>query len=328
MPGGRAVRVLAGGAAFVLVAGCLPVTVERLLGGTGDARRALLAALVPWTLPVLLLAVVLVLVAHGRRPAPLRTALAAVPVLVLLVHAVWVGPSVLPNGGPDGGTSLRVLALNLEFGEADAEQVVDVVRREEVDVLVALELTPESVRALQRAGLEDVLDAAVLAPDRRAAGSGVWARVPLEPVDELPGTLFRTPRAWAVLPDGGRVLVTAAHPHPPLDATGWERDLGLLTAAVRAGAGEPQVVAGDFNATRDHEPFRRLLAAGLKDVADVAGATAWPGMTWPADRAFPPVMRLDHVLMSPRLGATDVGTVRVDGTDHLGVLATVVVPPS
>jgi endonuclease/exonuclease/phosphatase (EEP) superfamily protein YafD len=46
----------------------------------------------------------------------------------------------------------------------------------------------------------------------------------------------------------------------------------------------PQVVAGDLNATRDHAPFRRLLDAGLVDAADAQGWSAWPGMTWPADR--------------------------------------------
>jgi hypothetical protein len=68
--------------------------------------------------------------------------------------------------------------------------------------------------------------------------------------------------------------------------------------ALRQTIGETsgaQVVTGDLNATRDHGPFRHLLDAGLTDAADAQGSRAWPGMTWPADRAFPPVMRLDHV---------------------------------
>jgi endonuclease/exonuclease/phosphatase (EEP) superfamily protein YafD len=81
----------------------------------------------------------------------------------------------------------------------------------------------------------------------------------------------------------------------------------------------PQIVAGDFNATRDHEPFRQLLDAGLVDAADARGWTAWPGMTWPANRAFPPVMRLDHVLVSG-FGVQDVSVVEIPDTDHRAVI--------
>jgi hypothetical protein len=44
------------------------------------------------------------------------------------------------------------------------------------------------------------------------------------------------------------------------------------------------VVAGDFNASRDHRPFRDLLAAGFRDYADSSPHRSWPGFTWPASR--------------------------------------------
>ena len=73
---------------------------------------------------------------------------------------------------------------------------------------------------------------------------------------------------------------------------------------------------GDFNASRDHQPFRELLAAGFVDCADAARHRTWPGFTWPTswdlysdrenqrfpDRRAPALMRLDHVLVS-RAGA-------------------------
>ncbi len=342
-------RALAGLTAAGLWIGCLPTTVERLRGGTGGPYQALLAALVPWTLPVLSLAVGLALVARGRRPlrprpegrrrrSPLSAVLVAVPVVSLVLHGVWVAPSVLPDLGrrsasaaPAGGESLgsqrlRVLALNLEYGEADAATVVDVVRRERISVLLAVELTPQAVTRLRLAGLEGLLPSAVLAPSGGAAGSGIWSRYPMTPLDPVGGTTFRAPRARLALSPGRTVVVTAAHPSPPLEAVRWQRDHALITDAVRSLGAEPQVVGGDFNATRDHGPFRALLDAGLVDAADVAGVTggAWPGLTWPADRPFPPVMRLDHVLVSAAgLGASDAATVTVPGTDHRGVLTTV-----
>lgn len=323
-------RGFLGVVAVALAVGCLPSTAARLQGGTGSPYVALLAALVPLTLPVLLLSLGLGAVAvrvhrwrswaGGRRARALAV---AVPAVLLAVHGAWTAPSLLP--GPSAATGadrVRVLALNLEFGEADAAQVVDVVRRERVDVLAAVELTPDAVERLRAAGLETVLPHADLLAEPGASGSGLWSRHPLTPRDPVQGTQFRTPRAEVALPSGP-VVVTAAHPSPPTSPDLAVADLRLLCAAV-LGVGGPQIVAGDFNATRDVAPFRALLGAGLADAADEVGlfGGAWPGLTWPADRSFPPVMRLDHVLVTPSaFGVEAVRTVTVEGTDHRGVLA-------
>ena len=98
------------------------------------------------------------------------------------------------------------------------------------------------------------------------------------------------------------------------------------------------MLLGDFNASRDHQPFRDLLAAGFADCADVAQHRTWPGFTWPTswdlysdrdsprfpDRRAPALMRLDHVLVS-RAGNTvrEARPVRVAGTDHHAVLAVI-----
>ena len=318
-----------------LAAGCVPSTLARLQGGTGSEYLALLAALVPLTLPVLLVALALALVAvraHRWRTwttrRRTRALVVALPLVLLAVHGGWTLPSLLsgssvfaPPGPAAGSTGVRVLALNLEFGQADAAQVVDVVRREQVDVLAAVELTPDAVDRLRAAGLETLLPQSQLLAEPGADGSGLWSRFPLTGLDPVPGTRFRTPQARLALPTGP-VVVTVAHPSPPTSPDLAVADLRTLGGAVADGS--PRIVAGDFNATRDIAPFRALLGAGLADAADQVGlfGGAWPGLTWPADLPIPPVMRLDHVLVSPR--HFEVGTVRtvsVDGTDHRGVLA-------
>ena len=87
--------------------------------------------------------------------------------------------------------------------------------------------------------------------------------------------------------------------------------------------GGPHVVAGDFNATRDHRPFRELLAAGFADCADVSQNRSWPGFAWPAEGRALPVMRLDHVLVSRTATVPMTRTIRVPRTDHHGVLAAI-----
>jgi endonuclease/exonuclease/phosphatase family metal-dependent hydrolase len=112
----------------------------------------------------------------------------------------------------------------------------------------------------------------------------------------------------------------------------WREDLRALADAARAEPG-PQVLLGDYNAGRDHAPFRRVLAAGLSDAADLTVRSPWSGMTWPVGLGprgrspVGPVIRLDHVLVdSGSIGVRSCEPVDVPGTDHLGVLAELVLP--
>jgi endonuclease/exonuclease/phosphatase (EEP) superfamily protein YafD len=171
-----------------------------------------------------------------------------------------------------------------------------------------------------------VLPHSVLSPASGAAGTGLWTRLPTTELTPVSTTGFAMPRVRVDLPDETSVTVTAAHPFPPHHDAGiarWRTDMRGLHRAVEQTRGL-QVVAGDFNATRDHAPFRRLLDAGVVDAADAEGLTAWPGMTWPADRPFPPVLRLDHVLASREFAVPDVTVVRLPGSDHRAVVANLV----
>jgi len=81
------------------------------------------------------------------------------------------------------------------------------------------------------------------------------------------------------------------------------------------------VVAGDFNASRDHRPFRDLLVAGFRDCADFSQSRSWPGFTWPATGRSLAVMRLDHVLVSRTATVRMTRAMRVARSDHHDVLA-------
>jgi endonuclease/exonuclease/phosphatase (EEP) superfamily protein YafD len=94
----------------------------------------------------------------------------------------------------------------------------------------------------------------------------------------------------------------------------WRREIDALRAEVKR-ATLPVVMAGDFNATRDHRPFRRLLDAGVRDAHDVVGAGWTP--TWKANSLLlPPVLRIDHVLASPAFAVTGYRAGADIGSDH------------
>lgn len=296
----------------------LPFLVARGAGGQPPNPGPKLAALAP----------------VGIVPAVAGVAVAAVSswwlALVLAVPALilvaWQCPPLRSGGGTGrghpAGPVLRVLTLNVKGGGADAEAITASVAALEVDILAVQELTAGLVQRLALSGLDDILPQSHLEPREGSRGTGLWARWPLTPLPPVAGALAATPRARIDPPGGLPVTVTAVHPVAPVadQEHRWRQELGLIQAAL-AGTTGPQLAAGDFNASRDHRAFRAVLRSGFVDCADAARERAWPGLTWPADRRFPPLMRLDHVL-APRGGVFvhEARTVRVPGTDHLGVL--------
>jgi endonuclease/exonuclease/phosphatase (EEP) superfamily protein YafD len=223
------------------------------------------------------------------------------------------------------GPELRILTLNALFGAADPVATVDAIRRLTIDVLAVQELTPGLVRGLARAGLGELLPSMHLEPDTGAAGAGLWSRWELTPLPPAAGLLFVAPSARIMVADR-TIILRAVHPVAPIMGRQghWHRDLGRLREAMTAAQADgPQIVAGDFNASRDHRPFREILAAGFADSADIARRRPWPGFTWPADRRWPPLMRLDHILVSPGITVSETRTVKIPGTDHRAVLAVV-----
>lgn len=96
-----------------------------------------------------------------------------------------VGPAVVvtPRGQPDeqvtaNGPTVRVLALNMYFGQADARAIVDLVRLHRIDVLALSEFGPSAASALAEAGLPELLPYRVFSPARAAVGSGIASRYP------------------------------------------------------------------------------------------------------------------------------------------------------
>jgi endonuclease/exonuclease/phosphatase (EEP) superfamily protein YafD len=315
--------------AVALTVVAIPPLAARAAGGVPPDPYPRLAALAPlatlvafagvavaaatsWWLALLLAIPAIALLAWQLPPAR-RAGGAAAPV-----------PGQVPDTAPDAPT-LRVLSLNVLGGSADAATVVQAVQRHRVDVLVVQELTPGMAHRLADAGINTLLPHSHLDPRPMARGTGLWARWPLAPQPPVPGMVAAAPRALIEPVDNWPVTVTGVHPKAPMrrNVLRWQQELAAIRSTLASSEGQ-QIVAGDFNASRDHRPFRDLLAAGFLDCADAARRRPWPGFTWPAGRWIPSVMRLDHVLVSG--GSATVSesrVIRVPGTDHRGVLAVI-----
>ncbi len=258
--------------------------------------------------------------------------------LALLLRRWWTGVvvsllaigllvSLLPRAIPAeqpvaAGPTLRVLAVNLYYGQADAGRLAELVRTHRVDVLSLLELTPEAVPHLAEAGLFASLPHRVLRPRRSGAGSGLVSRYPLRELGLAKPSLLAQPSARVTLPGGSRVEVVAVHPVPPTYSyQDWQDALAGLPAADPAAAA--RILAGDFNATLDHAAFRRLLGTGYRDAGEETGSGLEP--TWP-EGLFPPPVTIDHVLADQRLAVRDYRVFDVPGTDHDAVYTRLQLP--
>jgi endonuclease/exonuclease/phosphatase family metal-dependent hydrolase len=89
------------------------------------------------------------------------------------------------------------------------------------------------------------------------------------------------------------------HEHPTA-----RRESARLLADRFADDPLPTLLAGDFNATPDDEPYRIVSEAGLRDAREIAADPHGPETTFNDFEAAQPDKRIDHVLVS---GDIDIG---------------------
>jgi endonuclease/exonuclease/phosphatase (EEP) superfamily protein YafD len=245
--------------------------------------------------------------------------------LVIAFHLLSVVPEILPGNpeqAPAGAARIRLLTSNLRYDNNQAGRLGAQITDQHPDIVVLAEVSPLTLDRVRSSGALGGYPYRAVYPADGAFGAAVFSRFPLsEPA---------APRVDGVLPlrvtvtvdDRRRFVLYAVHTISPTRsdyARRWRREIDALRTEVKR-ATLPVVMAGDFNATRDHRPFRRLLDAGMRDAHDVVGAGWTP--TWKANSLLlPPVLRIDHVLASPAFAVTGYRVGAEIGSDHKPVLA-------
>lgn len=301
---------------------CSLVSGSRLVGGWSRTPIPQLAAFAPWAILGWILVLLLLLSA--------RWWWVAVVVLALLaVQATWVLPTRgagAAAGARPGVVAVQVMTINVYEGAADLEEILRLVDQNDVDLLAIQEAYPETVEQLS-AVLKATLPHVLPSDPAYPAGTIIWSRWPLTSLGPSLGVGGEISRSLLQVPGAIPVTVTGVHTISPgrgrIDR--WNRDLQSLVQASKQTTGA-QLMLGDFNATRDHQPFRQLIETGLVDAAESVRMPPWQGVTWPANkRRLPVLVRLDHVLVTPTsIGVQGVRVVAVPGTDHCAVLADLV----
>ncbi len=304
--------------------GALAVGLRARRPGLTAVAGAVVAAHVAWTLPEL----------RGRR----RTGAVAGPgggggVLACTnreigdsAQASWrgrgrrgpaPGPGLAGAGGA-GGARFRLVTSNVRAHSPDSTALGEELAALDADVLLLQELSIERLTDIKAAGAFDRYPYSFVDARPGSFGSGIWSKFPLEGGEGFePGG---PPRSRATIDVGGtKVRVFNVHAKAPVRRRWigmWKSHLAALegefTAAFAQG---PVILAGDFNSTLGHEPFRRLLAAGLRDAHVDVGR--WLARTWPR----PSLFRIDHVLLSEGVEAVSVREGVGRSSDHRPVVA-------
>ncbi len=293
-------------------------------------RVAMVAAFIPVGMVAWSLALVLFLAA-GRGWGRL---VALVAVAGLALQLTWVSGYLPARTLATGPVGTSLFTLNARCDSKGREDLARVLGERGPGVVVIVG-APERVREhLDESGVLDGHPYRAYFPMDHlpSCGTAVYARVPVEEVADSP-----VPAVRLEVEGGPVVLVPADVPGPQDGVVAWEQEIAALgeAAAGQVAAGWPVIVAGDFNAVREHLPFRRLVdgglvrgepaggesaGAGLVNAAEAAGGGWMP--TYRADRPpWPPVLEIDHVLVSGGVEVGSIETVRVGGHAHLALLA-------
>ena len=293
-----------------------------------SSRIIQLVAFIPLGLLPALVLLVAALVAGAksrRRSRIVAWMLATVGMVATVLHLVWLAPLYV-GGAPAAspGPALVVMTQNFEYGDAAA--LAREVRTQSVEVLVVCDLNPAQRDALRATTIPRDL------PYLSEIGSGgtiVHSKYPMSNTVRIAAG-SRSLRVST--PQLGVVTLIALHPTPPYLGADWTRDYGQIVSYLRerapAAVDLPTVIAGDFNATLDHAPVRRIEGLGFTD--SVVQTNGGFGPTWPAADsvrklgvAIPPLVQIDHVMVSAGLVSSASRTVAVPGADHLGVIVQV-----
>jgi endonuclease/exonuclease/phosphatase (EEP) superfamily protein YafD len=334
-------RVRSGALLLLLLypAALLLLMAQQILRPQSSGMLAVAQVFAPW-----LFAPLLPLIPFGffRGTAALRTGL-AICALVFALRFINLPRFSQPDAG-SGAIPLTALNWNLGLGteQAQIERARAILLDRPADIVVLEEAYWRWIEG----------DAALTAiyPYRRAlyynaeTGLVLLSAYPIS-ADDIPAAQNEAsnhPRQIVARLDinGTLLNLVITHPPPPsvrlngcrlicYDTADRDAHITQLRAVIDPllGSGEPLLVLGDFNTTRQ-EPTYRQLSAGLSEAQDAAGSGA--GLSWPLDNGTEvvpplltrllPLIRIDHQFSNDRITPLDA---TVDctrrGSDHCAV---------
>ena len=222
----------------------------------------------------------------------------------LVVHGTrWASPRRRGGALPAGEPVLRILVANVLAANRRPRLLLDLVAREEPDVVAVMELTHAWRGAL--GPLRQSHPYHLELPRQDSFGIALYSRLPLSDARRDALGSGEVPAITAAFPGLGTLWLV--HTLPPLSRRmARERDAQLADVAQRLTAADA-IVVGDLNCTQWSGRF--------------PGSTrGWPTGTWPASLPDPLRLPIDHGLTGRGLQVVERRALPSIGSDHRPVL--------
>lgn len=297
------------------------LAMSQAIGVTG---LALVFALQAFTPLVVLGGVVLALVALVLRMWPAVLVNIAAVAGLITVLAPLIGSAEPPSIDP-AAPRLTVAVANIYYDNPTIDATATTLLELDADVLGIVEYNPKAAAAFEAQGVNVRYPYRSAMPRDDRTGVVLFSRLPI--IESVVAPIGHQLGIIATIDVRGvPTRVMLVHPVPAAshgDVGLWSDDLATI-GRTAAASDLPTIVMGDFNASRWHPAFRHMLDWGLNDVHEQLGK-GW-SRSWPANRFFPPFVRIDHALVRGGAVGVDIRDVQVPGSDHRGFMATIAVP--
>lgn len=280
-----------------------------------------------WTLPGVVLVVAAAAARRWRTVAVL-----AVPALVWL----WCyGTLFLSMGFAPTAPDLRLASYNTYLNAPSIASITALADDAQPDIMLLQEVFPARQAQLE-SSLADRYPHQQTTQSPGVGGVAVLSRFPIievRPVS-MAAAGARETAVVVVDVDGQALQVVSVHLTSPCPSCGasmterleleGERRPAEMAAVLRAlDPNVPAVVGGDLNSTERSEPYRLLAKVGFEDPHRAVGSG--PGFTWPNDRLWFPVLRIDWVLTRGLVGV-DAWVGEGGASDHRPVVVDLAFP--
>lgn len=232
------------------------------------------------------------------------------------------------NREAKSNANIRVMTLNCRYGHANAEQIIDIAKKYNVDTLLLQEVSETLVKKLFERDIDKLFTTHQIGEKSDNDNGGFNAIFTKYSAQKSLGKSIKFNAANIPLIttkiDNITVNFASAHTKSPMrGCAAWSEGILSLSNICEIEKDENSkiltVIAGDFNSIFDHPSFRKLLKSGLRDTAIELGMRL---RTWPAWLRWPNIT-LDHVLFKsnncfakPQFHKSIV----IDGTDHLAYI--------
>jgi endonuclease/exonuclease/phosphatase (EEP) superfamily protein YafD len=216
----------------------------------------------------------------------------------------------------DNVTKIRVLELNLFNRNKRYSEAIALIKEENPDVAVFLEVSQEW--ANQLIVLELSYPYVFHSQDNRRFGKSIYSKVPLENSRSVSLGKSRKTLVSQLKIDGNVVNLILVHPRIPTKRSSFQmrnEELRKLADYVSE-LDSPVVLVGDFNTTMWSPYYEELVEkTNLRNARQGFGIQP----SWPAHLPFL-YIPIDHCLVSPDIQVLKSRTGRNVGSDHLPLI--------